>query len=37
MSGNNRTDPGGKIVIYEHLDDEVRLDVRLDRGTVWLT
>ena len=30
-------EPGGKIVVYETSDGEVRVDVRLDRETVWLT
>jgi prophage maintenance system killer protein len=29
--------PGGEIVLYQSSDGEVRLDVRLDRDTVWLT
>ena len=29
--------PGGEVVVYEAPDGEVRLDVRLDRQTVWLT
>ena len=28
---------GGEIVVYETSDGEVRVDVRLDRETVWLT
>ena len=27
----------GEIVLYEAPDGEIRLDVRLDRDTVWLT
>jgi len=29
--------PGGEIVVYEAPDGEVRVDVRRDRETVWLT
>lgn len=29
--------PGGEIVLYEAPDGEVRVDVRLERETVWLT
>lgn len=29
--------PGGEIVLYEAPDGEVRVDVRLDHETVWLT
>ncbi|MHB8815827.1 MAG: phosphoribosylaminoimidazolesuccinocarboxamide synthase, partial [Steroidobacteraceae bacterium] len=29
--------PGGKIIVYEAPDGAVRVDVRLDRDTVWLT
>lgn len=29
--------PGGEIVVYEAPDGEVRVDVRLDRETVWLS
>ena len=29
--------PGGEVVVYEAPGGEVRVDVRLDRGTVWLT
>ena len=29
--------PGGEIVVYEAPDGEVRVDVRLERETVWLT
>jgi len=31
------TGPGGEIAVYESSDGEVRVDVRLDRETVWLT
>ena len=29
--------PGGEIVVYKAPDGEVRVDVRLERETVWLT
>jgi hypothetical protein len=29
--------PGGEIVVYEAADGAVRVDVRLDHDTVWLT
>lgn len=29
--------PGGEVVVYETPDGEVRVDVRLDQQTVWLT
>ena len=29
--------PGGEVTVYEAPDGEVRVDVRLDRETVWLT
>ena len=29
--------PGGEVVVYEAQDGEVRVDVRFDRETVWLT
>ena len=29
--------PGGELVVYEAPDGETRVDVRLDRETVWLT
>ena len=29
--------PGGQVVVYETFDGEVRVDVRFDRDTVWLT
>jgi hypothetical protein len=28
---------GGEVVIYEAPDGEIRLDVRLQQDTVWLT
>lgn len=29
--------PGGEVVVYETPDGEARVDVRLERDTVWLT
>lgn len=29
--------PGGEVRVYEAADGEVRVDVRLDHETVWLT
>ena len=29
--------PGGEVLLYEASDGEVRVDVRLDHETVWLT
>ncbi|MGK2932371.1 MAG: hypothetical protein ACSLFD_06340, partial [Solirubrobacterales bacterium] len=29
--------PGGEVIVYAAPDGEVRVDVRLDRETVWLT
>ena len=29
--------PGGEVIVYEAAGGEVRVDVRLDRETVWLT
>ena len=29
--------PGGEVVLYEAPDGEVRVDVRLEHETVWLT
>ena len=29
--------PGGEVVLYRASDGTVRLDVRLERDTVWLT
>ena len=37
---NNETpasSPGGEVVVYEASDGEVRVDVRLEQETVWLT
>lgn len=36
-SGKMTGAPGGKISVYEAPDGGVRVDVRLDRDTVWLT
>lgn len=36
MSTQNNT-PGGEVLVYEAADGSVRVDVRLDRETVWLT
>lgn len=41
MSVSRRTkssaEPGGEVVLYEAPDGQIRLDVRLDHDTVWLT
>ena len=38
MNGETpETAPGGEVAVYESADGEVRVDVRLDRETVWLT
>ncbi len=29
--------PGGEVILYEAPDGQVRVDVRLDHDTVWLT
>jgi hypothetical protein len=29
--------PNGEVLVYEAADGSVRVDVRLDRETVWLT
>jgi prophage maintenance system killer protein len=29
--------PGGEVIVYESPDGEVRVDVRMERETVWLT
>ena len=31
------TGPGGEVAVYDSADGEVRVEVRLDRETVWLT
>ena len=35
--GRDEQSPGGEIVVYGAPDGAVRVDVRLDRETVWLT
>ena len=38
MSNNlPETGPGGEVAVYESAEGEVRVDVRLERETVWLT
>lgn len=37
MRNDRDVSPGGQIVVYEAPDGEVRVDVRLDRDTVWLS
>jgi prophage maintenance system killer protein len=37
MSEDSPTRSRGEVVVYEAPDGEVRVDVRLDRETVWLT
>jgi prophage maintenance system killer protein len=37
MSRDSSASPGGEIVVYQAPDGEVRVDVRLERETVWLT
>ncbi len=34
---NDEIGPGGEVAVYESAEGEVRVDVRLDRETVWLT
>ena len=29
--------PGGEVLVYETPEGDARVDVRLDRDTVWLT
>lgn len=36
MRTSNNT-PGGEVLVYQASDGSVRVDVRLDRETVWLT
>jgi prophage maintenance system killer protein len=36
MSTSDKT-PGGEILVYEALDGSIRVDVRLEQDTVWLT
>ena len=33
----NNPEPGGEVALYQTPDGQVRLDVRLERDTVWLT
>lgn len=37
MQGAAQTPPSGEVVVYEAPDGDVRLDVRLEEETVWLT
>ena len=37
IDGRHEQSPGGEIVVYGAPDGAVRVDVRLDRETVWLT
>jgi len=38
LPGEGRTlDMGGEVVLFEAGDGQVRLDVRLERESVWLT
>ena len=34
---NNQAPPNGEVVVYEAADGEVRVDVRVEGETVWLT
>ena len=34
---SNLTPPGGEVLLYEAPDGQVRVDVRLERETVWLS
>ena len=34
---SSKAGPGGGVVVYETPDGEVHVDVRFERGTVWLT
>ena len=34
---NDGVAPGGEVAVYESAEGEIRVDVRLDRETVWLT
>lgn len=33
----NNPQPGGEVALFEAPDGQIRLDVRLERDTVWLT
>ena len=35
--GRGVNSPGGEVIVYESGDGEVRVDVRFDKETVWLT
>ena len=37
MTDTREPRPGGEVVVYEALNGEVALDVRLEQDTVWLT
>lgn len=37
MTQDTPTTPGGEVLVYEAPDGEVRVEVRLERETVWLT
>ena len=37
MTERRKTAPAGEVAVYESAEGEVRVDVRLDRETVWLT
>lgn len=37
LNDSTRENPGGEVLVYEAADGTVRVDVRLDRETVWLT
>jgi prophage maintenance system killer protein len=37
MTGRAEAGESGKVILYEAPDGQVRLDVRLERDTVWLT
>ncbi len=37
MADEMGTEPRGEVIVYEAPDGEVRVDVRLERETVWLS
>ncbi len=37
MTATPEPRPGGEVVVYEAPNGDVRLDVRFDQDTVWLT
>ena len=37
MSASKDGAPGGEVLLYEAPDGQVRVDVRLEQDTVWLT